>query len=178
MKKVYDLVDSLEQTEDTSFVVPAEFKIKNNWFFESFLNPLIYVPIDVTGLVTDNKISKFATKRIIVSTPTSSDKAYFDDNIKGRNDLDYDTIIDTLDSMGMVYNLDDNVVEMPVAVNKYVGTFSVIKIVEENTTVGGVQIKRGRYVLDKLMYTDIVNETNGSKFLAIGDILITQNDSG
>jgi hypothetical protein len=33
--------------------VPSTFSTRDNWFFESFLSPLLYISIDVTGQIPD-----------------------------------------------------------------------------------------------------------------------------
>ena len=60
-------LDSYIQTNTVEMIVGAViYKTKNNWFFESFLSPLLYVPIDVTNYMADD-ISKFEVRRVIVN---------------------------------------------------------------------------------------------------------------
>ena len=52
LQKISKLVQDLEKVSDTSVNIPTEFGIKNNWFFESFLNPLLFVSINVSSILT------------------------------------------------------------------------------------------------------------------------------
>ena len=44
--------------------VPRTFYVKDNWFFESFLSPLLYININVTGKIPDSE-DRINVKRII-----------------------------------------------------------------------------------------------------------------
>ena len=177
MRKVSQLVESIESIKDSSFAVPAEFRVKNNWFFESYLNPLIYVSIDVKSQLTDNSIRRFSVRRVMLNTISTVEQKYFDDNFKGRGDIDYDTFINSLKNNGIDYFEDDNTVDMPVSINRYRGSFSVVNYAEETVTVNGGTVKRMRYTLDKMFYSDIINLSNGTKHLAVNDVLLTANDT-
>jgi len=54
LKKFSQLVQELEGISSTSVTVPTEFRIKNNFFFESLLNPLLYVSLDITSILTED----------------------------------------------------------------------------------------------------------------------------
>ena len=47
MQKISQLIDTLNGINSTQFDVPGEFKAKNNWMFESFLNPLLVTSVNV-----------------------------------------------------------------------------------------------------------------------------------
>lgn len=93
MKKVSALLDNINQISDTEFSVPTEFKAKSNWMFESFLNPLLYVGVNVAKFITDNDVKKFAVRRLILNTPSTNDINVFNSNLKGQNNLDYDQTV-------------------------------------------------------------------------------------
>lgn len=182
LKKTSQLITDLEKVQTASFTAPSSFKVKNNWFFESFLNPLLYVSLDISSILTDD-IDQFIVKRIIVNTTVDDDYAqYFDDTYKGQNNIDLAALRIDLDTSGIDYFEDDNVVDLEIAINRYRGTFDVIKILEEEgsqTLSNGstVSIVRRRYKLNSLVYTDALTTTKNSKSLAVGDVLLTQNDS-
>ena len=48
----------------TNLGVPSTFSVKDNWFFESFLSPLLYININVTGQIAD-AADRIVVKRII-----------------------------------------------------------------------------------------------------------------
>jgi hypothetical protein len=182
LKKTSQLIQDLEQVQNSTFNVPNSFKVRNNWFFESFLNPLLYVNIDITSILTDD-IDQFVVKRIIVNAATDDDAAaFFDTNYKGKNDIDLDTLKLDLDDNNIDYFEDDNVVDLDVAVNRYRGSFDVVRILEEEgtqTLTSGqtVSTLRRRYKLSTLNYTDIVAGVENTRFLSVGDVLITDGDS-
>ena len=182
LKKTSQLVKDLEAIQDSTFTVPSSFKVKNNWFFESFLNPLLYVSLDVSAVLTDD-IDQFIVKRIIVNSVNNDDVAtFFDDNYKGQNDLSYSDLVQELNDNGIDFFEDDNTVDMEVAVNRYNGTFDVIGILEETgnqtlTSGATVSTLRRRYKLSTLVYTDVLSGVQNSRTLAEGDTLITVNDT-
>jgi hypothetical protein len=182
LKKVSKLVKELEEISETNLTLPTTFNVKNNWFFESFLNPLLYVGIDVATILTDD-IDSFSTRRIIINSTDDDQIQYFDDNYKNVNDISIDNLITDLEDQGIDYFEDDNVYSMETAVNRFKGSFDVTKITEEEipqtlTSTGEtVTVKRKRYRLSTLNYIDIIEEQDNTKFLAEGDTLITSNDS-
>lgn len=176
LKKVSKLIEELEQIKDTSVNVPTSFGIKNNWFFESFLNPLLFVSINVQSILTDD-IDEFSVKRIIINTNDDDDIAFFNENFLGNNTINLNDAIITLNEQGIDYFEDDNVVQMPVAVNRFKGSFDVLRILEEEIESSAGSIIRRRYKVSTLKYTDILDEIQNTRILAEGDILITGNDS-
>jgi hypothetical protein len=72
--------------------VPATFQTRDNWFFESFLSPLLYVSIDVTGKIQESS-DRILIKRIIANTTNQAQRDFFDNSLKGRNDISYDNFI-------------------------------------------------------------------------------------
>lgn len=182
LKKTSTLLEELESIQDASVSVPTEFRVKNNWFFESFLNPLLYVNLDISGILTDD-IDRFVVKRIIINSVNNDDAAsFFDASYKGRNDISLATLKADLDANAFDYFEDDNVVELDTAVNRFKGTFDVLRILEEegNQTLNSgstVSVVRRRYKLSSLNYTDVLSNTQNSRILAEGDVLITNNDS-
>ena len=182
LKKTSQLISDLEKVQLASFAAPNSFKVKNNWFFESFLNPLLYVSLDISSILTDD-IDQFVVKRIIVNTTVDDDYAqYFNDTYKGQNNIDLAALRLDLDSSGIDYFEDDNTIDLDIAINRYRGSFDVIKILEEEgtqtlTSGSTVSIIRRRYKLNSLTYTDVLTSTKNTKTLSVGDILLTQNDS-
>ena len=143
LQKISQLVTDLENVESTSFDIPNDFRIKNNWFFESFLNPLLFVSIDISSIMTDD-IDQFSVKRIIVNSVEDDDLAYFDDNFKGNNDLAIDDVVSELENSGIDFIEDDNIVNLPTGINRYRGDFDVIRIYEEEIiqTLNDENLKR------------------------------------
>lgn len=182
LKKTSQLVTELEAIQDASLSVPSEFRVKNNWFFESFLNPLLYVSIDLTGILTDD-MDDFVVKRIIINSVNNDDAAaYFDENYKSKNDIELDALKADLDDNGFDYFEDDTEVPMQTSINRYRGSFDVIGIIEETgnqtlTSGDSVSVVRNKYKLSTLAYSDVMSGAQNTKILAEGDVLITTNDS-
>lgn len=182
LKKTSTLLEELESIQDASVSVPTEFRVKNNWFFESFLNPLLYVNLDISDILTDD-IDRFVVKRVIVNSVNNDDAAsFFDTSYKGRNDISLTTLKADLDANAFDYFEDDNVIDLETAVNRFKGTFDVLRILEEEgnqtlTSGDTVSVVRRRYKLSSLNYTDVLSNVQNSKILAEGDVLITNNDS-
>ena len=181
LKKTSQLLQELESISTASFTLPTEFGVKNNWFFESFLNPLLYVSLDISGVLTDD-IDSFVVKRLIVNSVNNDDIAtFFDSNYKNRNDISLETLKLDLDANSIDYFEDDNIVDVQTAINRYKGSFDVLRILEEEVeqtlTNQTVTVVRRRYKLSSLNYTDVLSGVKNTRILAEGDTLITSNDS-
>jgi len=182
LKKVSKLVQDLEKIKDTSLNIPTEFGVKNNWFFESFLNPLLFVGIDISSILTDD-IDQFQVKRIIVNSEDDDELTFFDSNYREMNDISLESIKISLDEQGIDYFEDDNTIDLEVPINRLKGSFDVIKIFEEevDTTLASsndvVSLVTRRYKVSTLNYTDVLEDTVNNRMLAAGDVLMTDNDS-
>lgn len=177
MKKVSTLLDNINKISDTSFDVPTEFKAKANWMFESFLNPLLYVGVNVSEFIKDNDVKKFAVRRLILNSPSVNDINVFNANLKGVNNLDYDETVTFLRNQGLQYAVDNNEYELAASVNRYVGSFSVLKVEKSTAAIDNKEYPQNYYTLDKMFYTDAINNSKGLTQIAVGDILLTKNDT-
>ena len=181
LKKTSQLIAELENARDTNLTIPTSFRVKNNWFFESFLNPLLYVSLDISSILTDD-IDRFAVKRIIVNSADDAANDFFDLNYRGTNNINLTQLKKDLDDNSIDYFEDDNIVDLETPVNRYKGSFDVLNILEETinqTLTSGttVTVTRLRYKLDSLSYTDVLSDVSNSKTISVGDVLITANDS-
>lgn len=161
--------------------VPSTFGIKDNWFFESFLSPLLFINIDVTGQIPDSA-DRIQIKRIIANTVTDAQRIFFDQNLKGRNDLTQNEFISSLTSAGIGYFTDEDVIPLPLRSLRYVGNFSVLSIfddvvAETDANNQTVQVTRRTYQLDTLNYTDTTSNITNGKTLAVNDYLLTRDGS-
>ena len=177
MKKISKILDTINQINETEFIVPSEFKAKNNWMFEDFLNPLLSTSINVSKFTKDNFVKKFSVRRILLNSPSTEGINFFDSNFKGNNNLDYEKSIVALQNSGIPYNVDDNEYELSSSINRYRGSFSVIKIENDTVNISQTQQSRIYYTLDKLFYRDIINNPKGNTYLVENDVLITSDDT-
>ena len=161
--------------------VPSTFAIKDNWFFENFLTPLLYINIDVTGQIPDSA-DRIVIKRLIANTITDEQKIYFDQNLKGRNDLTETQYLAALTDAGISYFTDEDTIPLPLRSIVYVGNFSVLQIFDDvvSTTDANnqtVQETRRNYRLDTLNYTDTTSGVIDGKTVAVNDYLLTKDGS-
>lgn len=157
--------------------VPGTFQTKDNWFFESFLSPLLYVSIDVTGKISENA-DRILVKRIIANTTTQAQKDFFDNSLKGRNDVSYDTFVSELTAAGIQYFTDESLEQLPLRKLRYTGSFSVTSFydsVVSTTSQNGqlVQTTVRNYKLTSLKYTDTTTGVKNSRTLNNGNRLAT-----
>jgi hypothetical protein len=165
----------------SNLAVPSTFAVKDNWFFESFLTPLLYISINVTGQISD-AADRIVVKRVIANTQTDDQKAYFDANIKGRNDLSYDQYLKLLNDNGIGYFVDEDIVQLPLRTIRYIGNFGVISYYDDTVTSvdangNSFQETRRNYKLDKIAYTDTLTNVKDGKSLDAGDKVATQDGS-
>jgi hypothetical protein len=174
--KIYQARTLQDPSSPSSLQVPSTFQARNNWFFESFLNPLLYIEIDVENQIPENSESVYV-KRIIASTQSDVQKQYFDNNLKGRNDLSDADFIAALQSQGIQYFVDEQINNLDLRTIRYTGSFGVLRIFDEEVqvTVNGTTTTNTvrKYKLNSIRYTDNLADTQNSRTLAKGDLLIT-----
>lgn len=161
--------------------VPSTFAARDNWFFESFLSPLLYVSIDVTGQMPDDA-DRVRVKRIIANTDTDEKKNYFDQNLSGRNDLSEEDFINALDDNGIIYFVDEDNIDLPLRTIRNKGNFGVVSFYDDVVTVtdsngNSTEETRRNYRLTTLNYTDTTTNVVDGKTLRVGDFLLTQDGS-
>lgn len=161
--------------------VPSTFATRDNWFFESFLTPLLYISIDVTGQVPDDA-DRVRVKRIIANTNTDEKKAFFDQTLKGRNDLTEQAFTNELINAGIDYFVDEDNLDLPLRTIRNKGTFGVISFFDDIVTItdsngNQVQETRRNYKLTSVNYTDTTSNVQNGRTLAVGDTLLTRDGS-
>jgi hypothetical protein len=164
-----------------NLAVPSTFGTKDNWFFESFLSPLLYVSLDVTGKIPDDS-DRILVKRVIVNTQTQAEKDFFDQNLSGLNNLVYNSFINQLDSAGLAYFFDEDIIPLPLRELRYSGSFSVFSFYDDvvSTTDVNGQINQStvrNYKLNRLTYTDNSTTVTNGKVLNTGDFVSTPDGS-
>ena len=164
----------------TSVQTPTEFESKNNWFFESFLNPFLYVglnfPSQLNPNTTNVKMLKF-----ILNLDNNNKLNIFNDQIKNNSDLAYADFLDIINKNAILYTIDDDILDSPPVEPSHYGNFSVLRVFEstEDIIVNGVEAtkKTQKFQLDKLTYNDKNSNTLETQQLKIGDsLLVNKND--
>lgn len=181
VSRIYQSVPLVDPIAPTNLQVPSNFKFRNNYFFESFLNPLLFVTFNLDGQLPAGT-KRVYVKRIIANTKTDSQKNYFDSNLKGRNDIsDLDFVTD-LTNQSITYFIDEETVDIPLQIIRYSGSFSVLRVFDQTipVTIGGQIINQNvrKYKLDTTAYKDIIaSSSNADRQLKIGDKLMTSGGS-
>jgi len=181
LQDISAVIKDLNSVSEKTVTNPEYFNIKTNWFFESFLSPLVYIDLDVSTLITSD-VDKFEITRIIIpNTPAAI--TYFDNTYKGQNNLVYNTVLTNLGNNNIAYTVDVNEQSLPPASSKNSGNFQITNLISSNVIeniAGQISvIPVNSYTLNTINYTEYVEGTVGSiqKTLAIGDILLTSNNS-
>ena len=166
----------LKEPDDLSTIsTPVNFGIKTNWFFENFLNPLLYVSFDYTGIIPLN-VKRAEVTKFILSLDTESKLNFFEQNYKLRSDINYNDFVLDMQKNGITYIIDSS--ELPIATkeNVYYGNFSVNRIYDETETIeinGSQQtVTRKKYELNTLKYNSKLTNIKYTQSLKVGDELV------
>ena len=169
-KRIMASTSTKEPSRIGTVTIPSSFSRRNNWFFDSFINPMLVVTFDVTNYVSSDVRSVWY-RRIIVNTDTDEKRTIFDQNIKGRNDIEYETLMLFLNGRGINHFVDEDEYRFPPSISQFTGTFDIISILNIGTTNTG---KSKFYRLNKLTYTNNLNQVVDTETLKPGDILSTR----
>jgi hypothetical protein len=163
----------------TSLSVPGTFEYKNNWFFEDFMNPLLYISLDVTNQIP-NDTEKVIIKKYLLSLDTESKKQFFNENFKDKSDIDFIDFNTKIIQQSIQFVPDDDYRDLPPREMRYTGNFGIIKIsdVSNSVLVDGqqVQSRRKLFKLTKLTYTDLQAGFPDTLSLKIGDSVIINSE--
>ena len=72
LQDISNVISDLDSVSSKTIQNPVNFNYKPNWFFESFLNPLLYTDLPVDSIVTSD-IDKFDVLRVIITSTTQAD---------------------------------------------------------------------------------------------------------
>jgi len=162
----------------TNITTPVEFVATTNNFFESFLNPLLQVQLNVNGQISTGT-EKIKLRRYIIDSNDAASAEWFDGNLRGLDNLEVNNMISQLETAGVKYILDEEVIDAPVRSTKYYGGFNVIKVrtAQRNIVVDGVtQTKTVKlYTLDKFSYSDADKSMSETESLRVNDELLVNS---
>jgi hypothetical protein len=145
-KKVYTVDLSREPSEIDDIGSITTFNRKQNWFFESLMNPLISVKLDLTNKIDDNT-NKILSARYIVKfernedgTLTANGQTALEDftnrflgstSIRRREFLNWytnPTNTGVIDNRNPERNLDEEIFDLNYKRLNFKGTFSVVRV--------------------------------------------------
>ena len=165
----------LEGNTITKMTSPTAFDSKSNWFFESFLNPLLYVSFDFTGQIPSDT-ERCKVQRFILNVDNQSKRNVWSNSIAGKSNLDYVKFFQLLLKHNITYFLDEDVIDMPPRDLRYYGSFKVLNITDNDITeqVDGVNWTKRKFQiqLNTLNYNDAISEYSKTQQLKIGDSLV------
>jgi hypothetical protein len=168
-----------------SLEVITGFNAQKNWFFDSLLNPGLFVRFDLTGKIQDN-VRKIQSRRYIIkidkdefNVPTAAgvDAANsFNTTLKGRTDITTVELEQWInDTLGIVeqkngsrINYDEQIFDLDPNTIQYDGLFTILSTVEDITN------RKLWYVFDTLNYFELA--TGITKVLNVGDQVIINTD--
>jgi hypothetical protein len=183
LQDVSGVITDLDSVSGKSIINPINFNYKPNWFFESFLNPLLYTDLPVDGIATSD-IDRFEATRVIITSITQSDLDYFDSTYKGKNNINYSDLIKDLGSRAIAYFEDSNEVIVPPSQNKVSGSFDIMNMLsdtEARVVLDETQtLTVTKYVLNTLRYMEKATTAPTGvvqRNLKVGDLLITPDNS-
>ena len=169
----------LEGSTINSIQSPDQFQSKNNWFFESFLNPLLYVSFNFTNQIPADT-ERCKVQRFILNLDNTSKRNTWNNQLNKASNLDYVQFFQLLLNNGITYFLDEDVVDMPPRDIRFFGSFSVQRVFDElvDAEIDGVttQKRRFRFQLNTLNYNDALSEFQLTQQLKIGDSLVIVGD--
>jgi hypothetical protein len=171
------LVSSLlKEAEDIQTMpVPTTFNKKENWFFESFLNPLLYVSFNLTGQVK-YETEKIEVARYILNLDTPAKLKLFNSRFSAKSNIKFADFSKILIDYGITFFLDKDVVDMPPRTLRYSGKYTVTNVFDDTLTsiINGASVQNRvlRVQLDKLTYNDNQSKYLGTQSLKIGDSLV------
>ena len=162
----------------SSIALPVEFETTDNDFFEDYLNPLLTVKFDVSGQI-EADTERVLVKRYIFQANDEFAAAYFDDNYKNVDEINYQTFVDDIVSSGANATVDEQVRDLPFKSTQYYGGFDVLAVedAEREFIVDGEPVIRSvkLYTLNKLTYTDGDKSLKDTEFISIGDELLVNS---
>lgn len=170
------LVSSLqkEAADIKTMPVPNNFYKKENWFFESFLNPLLYVQFNLTGQVKPDT-ERVEIARYILNLDSAEKLKTFNDRFSGKSNIKFPDFVKVLLDNGISYFLDQEVIDMPPRSVRYFGDFTVMNVFDDTVTetINGANVQKRvlRVQLDKLTYNDNRSQFLGTQQLKVGDSL-------
>jgi len=179
-KKIKSIDLNREPKQIPTLDIVSSFSQKNNWFFESLMNPLLTVNINLAGKI-DEPVKKILSKRYILQFEKDSDGNYTSAGLTSLNDFstkflyknsfsitNFETWLNNPTNTGVLNTdnenlfIDEQLFDVNYKEVNYKGYFSVLKI--EKDTLN----KKLWYHVNSLTYYD---RDGGESTLAVGDIL-------
>jgi hypothetical protein len=183
-KKVITVDLNREPNSISSLGAVTTFKSTTNWFFDSMLNPMLSVEIDLSNQLEDN-VRKVMVRRYMVqfakdttgnlTNTGQSALNSFNNLFRGNSNIsitDFETWHKTTPGVSEPNNpkIDEQVFDLEPNELLYQGQFSVLRIQEDRLN------RKLWYVLDKLEYMNM--STSQTEKLSVGsELIINRNQT-
>ena len=146
------------------------FGINSNWFFESLQYPRCVVKIDLKGKIDGDSDRAYVNRLIIdIDQPNLSDEIK---NTILTSQLNYGSMIDYLDNVGVLYREDRDEVKLPLTYEKSKGSFQIVNTaIMKNTHTS---LNELWYYLSDIKYSTVSEDgvvESSENFLSEGDKL-------
>ena len=162
----------------TSIALPTTFETTDNDFFEDYLNPLLTVKFDVSRQI-EADTERVLVKRYLFPSNDEFAAAYFDDNYKNVDEIDYQTFVDDIIANGANASVDEQVRDLPFKATQYYGSFDILAVedAEREFIVDGETVLKTvkLYTLNKLTYSDGNKALKDTEFISIGDEVLVNS---
>lgn len=143
----------------------SNFYVDANWFFEQLLFPKIIVKFDLKDKISDDS-DRIKIMRVILDISKDDNNSiinFYDNNIKNKK-ITYPELISLLSNNNISYYEDEEILDLPIYENRYVGNFNI-----ERTEIINGELW---YYLDN-MYYGINNEYDQN---VTNNIVLNVND--
>ena len=182
-KKIKSIELNREPDQISKLDLVSDFGQKKNWFFESLINPLLTVNINLDDKL-DSSCSKVLSRRYIIhfevdstgaiTTAGQTSKSDFETNFLYRNDItlkDFQDWLELPTNTGVIDNdqnqyIDEQTFDLKYKEINYKGYFSVLKYEKDSLN------NKLYYHVNTLTYYD---RNGNTRILAVDDILATTN---
>jgi len=169
----------LEGKTIKNIAAPTTFETKTNWFFEQFLNPLLYISFDFTGQIP-SQTERCKVQRFILNLSTTAQANVWKNLINGKSNLGYVDFFQLLLQHNITYFLDEDIIDTPPRDLRFSGDFTVLQVFDDAVTEiidGAAFTKRlFKIQLNTLNYNDSTSEYKKTQQLKLGDSFIIVNE--
>lgn len=180
-RKIKSIKLNREPNQISNINVVSNFNQSNNWFFESLINPLLSIEINLDEKI-DETVKKVLCRRYIIQFEKDENDVYtsagllskqiFEEKYLYKNDIsigDFQNWLNSPTNIGVLKEneyqyIDEQLFDLNYKEIEYKGYFSVLRF--ENDTLN----RKLWYHLNSITYYD---RNGGTRTLAIGDILST-----
>ncbi len=171
-KKIYQAKNIVDPQPIGKVTVPSKFVAENNWFFEDLISPALKVNVDVSNYVPQEE-SKIFIKKFILNLDTDTKVDYFNNNLKGKNEIAYTRFLIDLQKNDITYFIDESVVDLPLSVVRYTGNFLVVNAEDRTyTNPDGTTSTKRWFLFDTVNYNDNLSLNKKTMVLKLGDKLV------